>query len=53
LQTNQGVEFTVDEERVIMEEGKAYELNNLLPHSVYNGGEEDRIHLIFDYMAPQ
>jgi hypothetical protein len=53
LQTNQGVEFTVDEERVIMEEGKAYELNNLLPHGVYNGGEEDRIHLIFDYMAPQ
>ncbi len=53
LQTNHGVEFTVDEELVIMEEGKAYELNNLLPHGVYNGGKEDRIHLIFDYMAPQ
>ena len=53
LQTNPGVEFTVDEERVIMEEGKAYELNNLLPHGVYNGGREDRMHLIFDYMEPQ
>jgi len=52
LQTNDEVQFIVDDERVIMEEGKAYELNNLLNHGVYNGGKEDRIHLIFDYMDP-
>jgi len=52
LKTNDDVQFIVDEERIVMEEGKAYELNNLLNHAVHNGGEEDRIHLIFDYMEP-
>ena len=53
LLTNEAVEFLVDNEPVVMQEGNAYELNNLLPHSVHNGGTEDRIHLIFDYMEPQ
>ncbi len=52
LKTNDDVQFIVEGERIIMEEGKAYELNNLLSHGVHNGGKEDRIHLIFDYMDP-
>lgn len=53
LVTNPQVEFLVDDQAVIMQEGQAYELNNLLVHSVRNNGDEDRIHLIFDYMEPQ
>lgn len=53
LVTNPAVEFLVNDQAVVMHEGRAYELNNLLPHSVYNGGNEERIHLIFDYMEPQ
>ncbi|MFK8020981.1 MAG: aspartyl/asparaginyl beta-hydroxylase domain-containing protein [Pseudomonadales bacterium] len=53
LITNNAVEFVVDDQPVLMKEGQAYELNNLLPHSVFNGGKEDRMHLIFDYMDPQ
>jgi aspartyl/asparaginyl beta-hydroxylase (cupin superfamily) len=52
LKTNDDVQFIVEGERIIMEEGEAYELNNLLNHGVHNGGKEDRIHLIFDYMDP-
>lgn len=52
LKTNDDVQFVVEGQRIIMEEGKAYELNNLMTHGVHNGGKEDRIHLIFDYMEP-
>ena len=31
-----------------LEVGHVYELNNLLPHSVENGSEVGRVHLIFD-----
>jgi hypothetical protein len=32
--------------------GRAYEINNQLPHSVLNTGSEDRISFIFDYLPP-
>lgn len=50
LKTSKDVVFNINGERVIMEEGKGYEINNLLPHEVFNNGTEDRIHLIFDYV---
>jgi hypothetical protein len=35
-----------------MEVGRAYEINNQLPHSVLNAGEAPRISFIFDYKPP-
>lgn len=51
LLTNPAVEFIVGTERIATRAGEAFELNNKLPHSVYNGGDSARIHLIFDYAA--
>jgi hypothetical protein len=34
------------------EAGVAFEIDNLLAHEVSNYGDEDRIHLIFDYAPP-
>jgi aspartyl/asparaginyl beta-hydroxylase (cupin superfamily) len=53
LKTSKDVIFKIRDERVVMEEGRGYEINNLKRHEVYNGGTEDRIHLIFDYVPPQ
>jgi len=52
LQTNSDVEFVVDGQRVIMDVGILYELNNRVPHSVVNRGNSARIHLIIDYIPP-
>jgi hypothetical protein len=35
-----------------MEVGQACEINNQRMHSVMNGGAEDRITSIFDYLPP-
>ena len=35
------------------EVGRAYEINNLLNHSVMNKGTEDRITFIFDYVPAE
>jgi hypothetical protein len=53
LQTNDGVVFTIDGNPYKLGVGQAYELNNLLYHSVVNEGDADRYHLIFDYVPPQ
>lgn len=53
LQTNPDVRFLIEGKRYVMEEGKAYEINNLKFHEVHNEGTADRYHLIFDYVAPQ
>jgi len=53
LKTSEDVFFYLNGERVIMEEGKGYEINNLRAHEVHNLGTEDRIHLIFDYAPPK
>lgn len=33
--------------------GTIYEVNNMLPHAVINGGTEDRWHLLFDLALPR
>jgi len=53
LQTNPDVRFLIEGKRYVMEEGKAYEINNLKFHEVHNEGAADRYHLIFDYVPPQ
>lgn len=47
--TNDGVDFQVEGERVVMQEGHLYELNNQRMHSVANHGGEGRVHLIVDW----
>lgn len=46
--TNPRVEFFVDNERLVMEEGEAWYINFNLPHRVHNRSDKDRIHLVFD-----
>lgn len=46
--TNPNVEFILDGERIIMNEGECWYLNTNFLHSVKNGGETDRIHLVID-----
>ena len=48
LETNPGAVLTVDGEDFHLVAGQAFEVNNLAPHSVFNAGEADRIHLIFE-----
>ncbi len=49
LVTNPDVEFIVGGERVPPRPHYAFELNNMMAHSVVNRGDADRIHFIFDY----
>jgi hypothetical protein len=53
LLSNPGVRFTIDGQCHNLQVGKAYEINNQKQHSVTNGGEEQRITFIFDYVPPQ
>jgi aspartyl/asparaginyl beta-hydroxylase (cupin superfamily) len=48
MQTNNDVEFYLGGVSLQMNEGEAWYLNFNLPHSVKNGGTEDRIHLVID-----
>jgi hypothetical protein len=48
LQTSDQATFTVGDDTFHMREGRAYEVNNLRPHSARNDGDLDRIHLIFE-----
>lgn len=50
IQTNPRVRFTIEGRPYKLEVGQAYEINNQLTHSVMNKGNEDRIHVIFDYV---
>ncbi|MEL7043756.1 MAG: aspartyl/asparaginyl beta-hydroxylase domain-containing protein [Pseudomonadota bacterium] len=50
LTTNSKVRFMIDGRPHRLEVGKAYEINNQLRHGVINGGAEDRITFIFDYI---
>lgn len=47
--TNPDVEFIVGTERIPPCAHHAFELNNMMPHSVTNNGGSARVHLIFDY----
>jgi len=46
--TNPDVEFFLNNERVIMNEGECWYLNLNLKHRVANNGRTDRIHLVID-----
>jgi ribosomal protein S18 acetylase RimI-like enzyme len=46
--TNPGVEFVLNQVRVIMNEGECWYLNVNQPHRVANRGATDRIHLVID-----
>jgi hypothetical protein len=46
-------EFTVGGETFVMEQGGAYEINNMVVHSVVNRGEENRVNLMLDYCPAQ
>jgi hypothetical protein len=48
--TNPGALFFVEDGRYHLEEGRAYEVNNAARHGAANGGNTDRIHLIFEYL---
>ena len=49
LVTNDRVGFRIGDVVHNFPVGEAVEVNNLGPHAVFNGGETDRIHLIFEY----
>lgn len=46
--TNENCYFHLDDTTIHMEEGRLYEINNLMNHSVENKGDSDRVHLIVD-----
>jgi hypothetical protein len=48
--TNEKVYYTVGGEKIHMQQGKCYEINNLKLHSVNNDSEYDRVHLLIDIM---
>lgn len=46
--TSPAVEFYLSGERIVMNEGEAWYLDFFEPHSVFNGGPAERIHLVLD-----
>lgn len=48
--TNPEAYFFLDRQRHHLAEGRAWEVNNGVTHSVVNNGDSDRIHLIFEYL---
>ena len=48
LVTNPQALFFVDGENRHLEAGRAYEVNNIVPHGAVNGGDKDRVHFIFE-----
>ena len=49
IQTNDQVAFLVGDTEYHFPEGEAVEVNNMGVHALRNGGDSDRIHLIFEY----
>lgn len=50
ITTNKKVRFMIDGRPYRFELGCAYEINNQAKHGVMNGGDQDRITFIFDYI---
>ena len=48
LRTNPRALLIVDDVAFHPEAGHAWEINNLVPHGAFNGGDRDRIHFIFE-----
>src|SRR5205085_1333097 len=51
VQTNEHLDFFVEGEKIVMNEGECWYLNLNLKHRVTNGGIADRIHLVIDCMV--
>lgn len=51
VQTNDALEFYVEDERIIMPEGSCWYLNLQLRHRVHNAGVTNRIHLVVDCLV--
>jgi hypothetical protein len=49
--TNPGVDFRLNGTRVVLAEGECWYLRLSDPHSVTNGGDRDRVHLVVDALA--
>lgn len=50
ITSNEHTQFTSGDEIVIMRPGTIWWFNNMIPHSVYNNGSNDRIHIIVDLL---
>ena len=48
LQTDAQAVMTIGRAEYHLAKGYAWEVNNLVPHSVFNGGASDRVHFIFE-----
>jgi hypothetical protein len=48
LETNPAAVLHVDGADFHLAAGRAWEVNNLVPHGGFNGGRTDRIHLVFE-----
>lgn len=46
--TNSGVEFYIEDDRIVLGEGDCWYINANLPHRVSNRGSTNRIHLVVD-----
>ncbi|MFK7731377.1 MAG: aspartyl/asparaginyl beta-hydroxylase domain-containing protein, partial [Pseudomonadales bacterium] len=53
ISTNNKVRFMIDGRPHRLQVGSAYEINNQKRHGVINGGTEDRVTFIFDYVPPE
>jgi hypothetical protein len=53
ITTNPRVRFMIAGRPYQFKVGQAYEINNLLPHSVMNKGSDGRITFIFDYVPAE
>ena len=48
VMTNPAVEFFLDDERIVMEEGECWYMNLTLKHRINNFSNIDRVHLVID-----
>jgi len=48
VHTHAALDFRLNGERLVMQEGECWYINANMPHSVANRGEIDRIHLVID-----
>ncbi len=48
VQTNDDVDFRLNDERISLSEGECWYLRLSEPHSIRNNGQTDRIHLVID-----
>ena len=51
VKTNSKVDFRLNGSRVVLRQGECWYLRLSDPHSVHNGGSEDRVHLVLDVIV--